>query len=187
LKQYNNLHSSQLIPGQILFLKNPGSSSPTLGHIQDLRKNVTNRSRAVTINPHNEDNNVKGLRSRFNSLVIPKREKIRSTLSPISVKPDEVIKESGRYCSDSFHVSGVLTLTPDFFIFEPDMNDPFVNKNGILPYQLYLNMGDIFDCQIIRENEKYYYDTSLEISVFKDDSVKMYDFILDEKKIKVMS
>jgi hypothetical protein len=61
------------------------------------------------------------------------------------------------------------------------MQDSFVIKNGVLQYQLYLTMQDIFDCQLIRENEKYFYDTSLEISVLKDNSVKMYDFIADEK------
>jgi hypothetical protein len=79
-------------------------------------------------------------------------------------------------------VSGILTLTSEFFIFEPDLADPFVHKNGVLPYQLYISMADIFDVQIIRENEKYYYDTSLEISVLKDDSVRMFDFIMDEKR-----
>lgn len=61
------------------------------------------------------------------------------------------------------------------------MQDNLVIKNGVLPYQLYLTMTDIFDCQLIRENEKYFYDTSLEISVLKDNSVKMYDFLADEK------
>jgi len=99
-------------------------------------------------------------------------------------KPIEVIKEQARYCSERFQISGMLTLTPDFFIFEPDLVDPTVNKNGVLQYQLYISMVDIFDCQMTRENEKYFYDTSLEISVLKDDSVKMYDFLLEDRKLR---
>jgi len=72
-----------------------------------------------------------------------------------------------------------------FFFFEPNLTDSFVSKNGVLPYQLYIRMDNIFDCQVIKENPNYYYDTTLEVSTFsvQDSSVQMYDFILDESKL----
>jgi len=97
----------------------------------------------------------------------------------------EIIKEVARYCSETFSVNGTLTLTSELFIFEPSLTDSFVLKNGVLPYQLYVGMEAIFDCQVVKENPNYYYDTTLEISTFseKDSSVMMYDFILDESKL----
>lgn len=44
----------------------------------------------------------------------------------------------------------MLTITEDFLFFEPNFDDPFVQKNGILPYQLHVAMRDIFDVQIIK-------------------------------------
>lgn len=46
---------------------------------------------------------------------------------------------------------GTLTITKDQLIFEPNLDDAYVTKNGVLPYQLYIPMNEIFDCQVNRQ------------------------------------
>lgn len=79
-------------------------------------------------------------------------------------------------------VCGVLTVTSTVLIFEPNFHDTFVTKNGVLPYQLFLHTNDILDCELIRENEKYLFRDFLQISIFKDDRVTYFDFILDQNR-----
>lgn len=76
----------------------------------------------------------------------------------------------------------MLTLTSQLLIFEPTLTDSYVEKNGVLPYQLYLSIDTIFDCQVILENPAYCYDDTLEVSVFTpfDSSIGIYDFILEQ-------
>jgi hypothetical protein len=95
------------------------------------------------------------------------------------------VKQPARYCSESFNVQGTLTITEDVFVFEPKLEDPFVQKHGVLPYQLFINLKDIFDCQIVKENSKYLFDTSLEVSCLESDgSAPTYDFILEENILR---
>ena len=56
-------------------------------------------------------------------------------------------------------------------VFEPNLHDPLVETNGVLPYQVYLNTKDIYDVSIERDNEKYFMDTTLELSYFTDDNM----------------
>lgn len=48
-------------------------------------------------------------------------------------------------------------------------------------------MDDIFDCEVIHENEKYFYDHTLALSVLDkhDHHVSIYEFIIDEKKYAI--
>lgn len=54
--------------------------------------------------------------------------------------------------------------------------------NGVLPYQLAIPIKDVFDCQMISEDERYRYDDSLEVSVLVGDQVRIYDFMMEDKK-----
>lgn len=75
-----------------------------------------------------------------------------------------------------------MTLTPQLLIFEPQLTDPYVVKNGVLPYQIYVPIHSIFDCQMTVENPNYQYDSTLEISrLDPDSSILIYEFILEEK------
>ena len=71
-------------------------------------------------------------------------------------------------------------------VFEPNLHDPLVETNGVLPYQVYLNTKDIYDVSIERDNEKYFMDTTLELSYFTDDNMSLdLDFIIDEKQYAI--
>jgi len=46
-----------------------------------------------------------------------------------------------------------------------------------------LSTKDVYDCSIVRDNEKYLMDTTLQISYFEDDTTSIdLDFIIDEKQ-----
>eukprot|EP01128_Nolandella_sp_AFSM9_P004964 TRINITY_DN2344_c0_g1_i1.p1 TRINITY_DN2344_c0_g1~~TRINITY_DN2344_c0_g1_i1.p1 ORF type:complete len:1140 (+),score=204.21 TRINITY_DN2344_c0_g1_i1:31-3420(+) len=45
-------------------------------------------------------------------------------------------------------VGGNLTLTPTQLIFEPNLNDPHVKKQGLLRYTVVVEMAAIIDCEI---------------------------------------
>ena len=78
---------------------------------------------------------------------------------PGKLDQSQVIKQPARLCRESYsvlkemthfdsQVLGIITLTDNLFFFEPDINDPYVLKDGILPYQVYLPISDIFDVQV---------------------------------------
>lgn len=58
--------------------------------------------------------------------------------------------------------------------------------NGVLPYQLAIPIKDVFDCQMISEDERYRYDDSLEVSVLVGDQVRIYDFMMEDKKWEIL-
>jgi hypothetical protein len=82
----------------------------------------------------------------------------------------------------------MVTLTQDFFIFEPNLDDPFVTKNGVLKAQLFLSLSDIFDCQIVKENERFFYENTLEISHLEQSSmtINVFDFSLDASQLRIV-
>jgi len=202
IRQFNQLYSEHLLPGQILYLRPPGVRTPPISNFRELRlqdKNKKKRSStlddkisksAVAVSEiidakkGNDDTRL----SPRNSADFDKKEKTKSILLPKSENVAKVVvKEPARFCSESFNVEGTLTITEEVFVFEPRLDDPFVQRDGVLPFQVYIHLKDIFDCQIVKENSKYLFDTSLEVSCLENDgSAPTYDFILQERILRTV-
>eukprot|EP00026_Physarum_polycephalum_P001935 Phypoly_transcript_01938.p1 GENE.Phypoly_transcript_01938~~Phypoly_transcript_01938.p1 ORF type:complete len:827 (+),score=146.83 Phypoly_transcript_01938:38-2518(+) len=62
-------------------------------------------------------------------------------------QPDlDVMKEHVLYLSKVAKVKGMLTLTSNMVIFEPDLDDPAVAQHGLMANQINFFMADIYDC-----------------------------------------
>lgn len=211
LKQWNKLYSNQLIPGQVLYLENPlvpnmtgkprRDRSVTVNEsmLSKRGESVEAKTPIVTrisvddnlLTPSSpKNNNMEGSpvteppspRTKSQTL----KDQMMSKYKNKSETPVEVMKEPVRYANLNFSVLGMLTVTPDVVIFEPDLSDKLVLKNGVLPYQVVIYVKDIFDCQIIRENPNYLYENSLEISALQNNTVNIFDFLMEEKKMRII-
>ncbi|PRP84730.1 hypothetical protein PROFUN_07832 [Planoprotostelium fungivorum] len=196
IKQSNQLFSNQIYPGMVLYLKESNSNATTQDIIDFKRARSRRSSSNSPQNPRpavptegenqNGGNNSNSQESREEE---PRKSLdmgrfVASKMNKEAEK-EEIIKETVRYCGDEFRggVHGDMTLTSSVVIFEPNLDDNTVMQNGILPYQLVLSVKDIFDVQMINEDQRYHYDDILELSVLNDGEIKIYDFLMGDKEM----
>eukprot|EP01117_Protostelium_nocturnum_P019502 TRINITY_DN846_c0_g1_i2.p1 TRINITY_DN846_c0_g1~~TRINITY_DN846_c0_g1_i2.p1 ORF type:complete len:977 (+),score=278.62 TRINITY_DN846_c0_g1_i2:170-3100(+) len=202
VRQANQLFSAQLIPGTTLYLKDPNnkeSKNVTQNQILECKKahsrrSAINHTGLVSSAPVTQLEETAAEKKATNDEGEPRKSldysfgQMQGRLAPQAVQnkkeeAEEIVRETTRYCSDDFNVEGILTLTSNMVIFEPNLVDQFVIKNGVLPYQLVIQMKNIFDTQIIGEDARYFYEDSLEISVLDQDQVRIYDFLVNPKRL----
>ncbi|CXI33456.1 TLD domain-containing protein [Plasmodium berghei] len=68
-----------------------------------------------------------------------------------------IFREQCEYCLTDFSISGYLILTKESLLFEPDLRDKHVIKNGIGTYQIFIDLYDIYECAHIVVPTKYTY------------------------------
>ncbi|KEG01814.1 TLD domain-containing protein [Plasmodium vinckei vinckei] len=74
------------------------------------------------------------------------------------VKKNSIIfREQCEYCLTDFSISGHLILTRESLLFEPDLRDKNVIKNGLGTYQIFIDLYDIYECAHIVVPTKYTY------------------------------
>ncbi|CDU17599.1 TLD domain-containing protein [Plasmodium yoelii] len=91
------------------------------------------------------------------------RNAIISPTSSKSIKNEKmkknciIFREQCEYCLTDFSISGYLILTKESLLFEPDLRDKHVIKNGIGTYQIFIDLYDIYECAHIVIPTKYTY------------------------------
>ncbi|SCN59683.1 TLD domain-containing protein [Plasmodium chabaudi chabaudi] len=93
------------------------------------------------------------------------RNAIVSSTSNRSIKTEKeklkknciIFREQCEYCLTDFSISGHLILTKESLLFEPDLRDKNVIKNGLGTYQIFIDLYDIYECAHIVVPTKYTY------------------------------
>ncbi|CAD2103021.1 TLD domain-containing protein [Plasmodium vinckei] len=93
------------------------------------------------------------------------RNAIVSSSSNRSIKTEKekvkknciIFREQCEYCLTDFSISGHLILTKESLLFEPDLRDKNVIKNGLGTYQIFIDLYDIYECAHIVVPTKYTY------------------------------
>lgn len=69
----------------------------------------------------------------------------------VDIKPHEVVTCYAKYVPvHGVQVTGVLTITPTRVIFEPNLDDPGVAKDGVLAHQFSVDTGRLLAVGILR-------------------------------------
>uniref|UniRef100_A0A1A8D5D3 Oxidation resistance protein 1 n=2 Tax=Nothobranchius TaxID=28779 RepID=A0A1A8D5D3_NOTKA len=155
LVQLNKLFSRAVVPGQVLYVPDPGyissiGSSPSLSPISPLSPTSSEADlEKVT------DSDVSPRPEGIHPLVFPsihKSKVVLSTSEEEEALTEKFLKINCKYITDGMGaVSGVLLVTPNNIMFDPHRMDPLVQAHGCEEYGIMCPLEEVRSASICKE------------------------------------